>query len=232
MKKKTLRKGFIFLICLVLVLILIPGFLPESLKSNLLGDLYQFPLPATVWGNFSDWSMVLVTGITAYYIYHTLKSQKEVTYQQLLMTRIALDQHRQSIMPRIVLNTPLTHKGNTDEEFYSGNYKGFTQLYNIGEIAKNVIIKITQGTQDNPNPKILIEKQIEEMKPQEFHDINYPFHQAHGNEDHRFFTIYWTFEDRLGNFYSSKMIKYHSFVPNAHRTISDINTPQLINLAL
>lgn len=42
-------------------------------------SLFEFPFIAEVWGTVSDWVMVCVTAITAYYLYQTLQEQKEFT---------------------------------------------------------------------------------------------------------------------------------------------------------
>lgn len=41
-------------------------------------EMFQFPYHAEIWGTVSDWIMILVTGVTAYYLYHTLISQNSV----------------------------------------------------------------------------------------------------------------------------------------------------------
>lgn len=38
-----------------------------------------FPLKAEIWGTVSDWVMIIVTIVTAYFLYHSLKSQRELT---------------------------------------------------------------------------------------------------------------------------------------------------------
>lgn len=59
--------------------------------------MYLFPVE--IWGTISDWVMVSVTTITAYYLYQTLKSQKEVQQIQNELFKIESLRFRESIKP-------------------------------------------------------------------------------------------------------------------------------------
>lgn len=205
---------------------------PEYNKQKVFDQLYQFPFLASVWGTFSDWATVLVTSLTAIYIYRTLTSQKEVGKQQLITTRIALDQHRLSIIPRIVLDQDITHNGITDAEFYAGNYKGRTKLYSIGHLAKNIKLIIYQGALDDANRTIILDDGISELDNRKFHAFDYKFSQKLGNTDDRMFELYWTYEDIFGNLYYSKMVKYYSFDPYEVKVKINIDIPTLVKLAV
>lgn len=61
-------------------------------------DLFRLPFNSNIWGTASDWTMVLVTIITAYFLIETFKQQK-------LSTDIALSNHRRLIMPRLSIDT-------------------------------------------------------------------------------------------------------------------------------
>jgi Ca2+/Na+ antiporter len=52
-----------------------------------------------IWGTVSDWLMVAVTTLTAYYLYKTLKSQKEVQTTQNKLFEIETVRFRESIKP-------------------------------------------------------------------------------------------------------------------------------------
>ena len=52
-----------------------------------------------IWGTVSDWFMVAVTMLTAYYLYKTLKSQKEVQITQNKLFEIESVRFRESIKP-------------------------------------------------------------------------------------------------------------------------------------
>jgi len=73
------------------------------------GKLRKFPLEAEVWGTVSDWIMLLVTAITAYYLYQTLKSQQE-------LTRIEHFRHREGLKPIFTLETTTVSENLSDTE--------------------------------------------------------------------------------------------------------------------
>jgi hypothetical protein len=51
------------------------------------------------WGTIADWAMIVVTAITAYFLYKTLKSQKDVQKTQNDLYRIESIRFRESIKP-------------------------------------------------------------------------------------------------------------------------------------
>lgn len=64
-------------------------------KENI--NMLQFD--PEIWGTVSDWLMVAVTMLTAYYLYKTLKSQKEVQITQNKLFEIESVRFRESIKP-------------------------------------------------------------------------------------------------------------------------------------
>jgi hypothetical protein len=60
-------------------------------------SIYVFP--AEIWGTVSDWCMVIVTSLTAYYLYNTLKSQKDVQNTQNELFKIESVRFKESIKP-------------------------------------------------------------------------------------------------------------------------------------
>lgn len=42
-------------------------------------DIFKFPFHVEVWGTFSDWTMVVVTSISAYYLIRTFREQKKLS---------------------------------------------------------------------------------------------------------------------------------------------------------
>lgn len=62
-------------------------------------QLNIFLLNAEIWGNVSDWCMVLITAITAYYLYRTLQSQKDVQETQTKLFEIENVRFREGIKP-------------------------------------------------------------------------------------------------------------------------------------
>jgi hypothetical protein len=57
------------------------------------------PFQSEVWGTVSDWLMILVTIVTAYYLYQTLKSQKIVQEAQSRITIIENERYRHEHFP-------------------------------------------------------------------------------------------------------------------------------------
>jgi hypothetical protein len=69
-------------------------------------DINNFgPFHSDVWGNFSDWSMVVVTTLTAIFLWKTLKSQTIVQGLQERMFKIEYDKHRVTIMPKFEIRS-------------------------------------------------------------------------------------------------------------------------------
>lgn len=70
-------------------------------------DINNFgPFEYAVWGSVSDWIMIVVTGLTAYFLWRTLESQKEVQQAQNLLTKIEHARYRREIEPRFELLKP------------------------------------------------------------------------------------------------------------------------------
>jgi hypothetical protein len=226
------RKRLVYALVIIIIILLI------YITNHQFVTPYIFDYPLedrfspSIWGTFADWAMVFVTSLTAIYIYQTLTSQKEVGRQQLITTRIALDQHRQSIMPRIVLDQDIGHNGNMDEEFYAGHYNGKTRILNIGQLARNIKLTIYQGDLENPNRKVLISVSVKELDNRKSLAFDYKYSQLTNSHNDRLFELYWTYEDILGNSYYSTMIKYFSINPRKTKTRLDINVPMLIKLAV
>jgi hypothetical protein len=65
------------------------------------------PLQAEVWGTVSDSAMILVTIVTAYYLYQTLQSQKIVQEAQSRITIIGNERYRNEHLP--VFKLECTH---------------------------------------------------------------------------------------------------------------------------
>jgi len=59
-----------------------------------------------VWGTVSDWFIAIVTSITAYYLYQTLKSQKEVQETQTKLFEIEKFRFSESIKPILKFTQP------------------------------------------------------------------------------------------------------------------------------
>ncbi|WP_197086415.1 hypothetical protein [Sphingobacterium sp. IITKGP-BTPF85] len=64
--------------------------LPEDWKSEV-----------EIWGTVSDWFIVIITLVTAVFLYKTLRSQMEVQNSQSIITKIELKKYLSSIKPEI-----------------------------------------------------------------------------------------------------------------------------------
>ncbi|SEL23514.1 hypothetical protein [Parapedobacter koreensis] len=84
---------------LALVLFIIAFFLFYD-KYN----LFRFPFDANVWGTASDWVMIFVTAITAYYLYQSLKSQREIQLMQQKVTKIEEYDYLMKIKPNFKIS--------------------------------------------------------------------------------------------------------------------------------
>lgn len=94
MQKKSNPYSWIYLIItLVLALIMVYLMLPYLQES----DLNERPHNAQVWGSVSDWAMVLVTGVTAWFIWRTLS-------EQMIVSKIEANKHRYSILPKFIVS--------------------------------------------------------------------------------------------------------------------------------
>ncbi len=95
---------------------------------------------ADIWGTVSDWIMVIVTFVTAIFLYATLKSQNSVQQMQQKLFEIEMYNHRQSIKPY------LTFTAYIDNIIKNGLTQSYTInlrfAFNKGE-ARNVQIKET-----------------------------------------------------------------------------------------
>jgi hypothetical protein len=60
-----------------------------------------FPFPADIWGTVSDWVMIAVTAITAYFLWRTLKSQKEVQQTQNRLLKIEQLRVKEAFKPNL-----------------------------------------------------------------------------------------------------------------------------------
>ncbi len=71
-------------------------FLSSLLFVVLLFIILNAPFDSNVWGNVSEWTMALVTAITAIYLYKTLQSQVKIT-------QIEQNRYELEIMPDVVI---------------------------------------------------------------------------------------------------------------------------------
>lgn len=101
-------------------------------------DLLKFPFLSDVWGSVSDWAMILVTAITARYLYFSLKSQKEIQKMQKRITDIEDFRFRNAMMPKFVAKGNATKYPFNTKDTIRADY--WLELVNSNS-AKNIKIK-------------------------------------------------------------------------------------------
>jgi len=67
------------------------------MNTELLTNLFS----SVIWGTVSDWIMIGVTSLTAFYLYKTLNSQKEVQHTQNELFKIESIRFKESIKPKL-----------------------------------------------------------------------------------------------------------------------------------
>jgi len=90
-----------------------------------------FSIPADSWGTVSDWVMIIVTSVTAYFLYKTLKSQKEVQQTQNSLLKIEQLRVREDFKPNLKYSRQDIH-------------------INIGEPDKKVICIVVKNLSVSP----------------------------------------------------------------------------------
>jgi hypothetical protein len=74
------------------------------IKTVMLLDINNFgPFEATVWGTVSEWSVVILTAVTAFFLIRTFKSQKAVQEIQQTQTKMANERYRIEFRPEFQL---------------------------------------------------------------------------------------------------------------------------------
>lgn len=77
-------------------------------------------LSPEIWGTVSDWFMVLVTLVTAVFLYKTLKSQMDVQKQQSILANIEIKRFRKTVLPKIFIGEKsLTSSFDTANNLYN-----------------------------------------------------------------------------------------------------------------
>jgi hypothetical protein len=97
----------------------------------------------TVWGTVSDWFTFIITAITAYYLYHTLKSQKEVQNTQNQLFEIENIRFKESVKPNL--------KYNESSKSYKIKDETFATTIEISNDANSEAIDIEIDYKDQPN---------------------------------------------------------------------------------
>ena len=120
-------------------------------------DLFKFPFHADVWGTASEWVMICVTLTTAYFLWQTLKSQKEVQQTQNRLLKIEQLRIKEDFKPNLKYSRIVTdvHIDKPDKSLVSIAVRNmstnpafnFRPVYQNDKIATPIVWK--------PNPHTL-----------------------------------------------------------------------------
>lgn len=127
-----------------------------------------------IWGTVSDWSMVIITSVTAYYLYRTLQSQKEVQTTQSKLFEIESIRFRESIKPILkfsISNEVITPEEKKNSRIYTIEIKNETHNnaldisvdHREGDNVKRVAFERPQSHLKNDDKPYLVHFLIEDF---------------------------------------------------------------------
>lgn len=184
-------------------------------------DLFRFPFQADVWGNAADWTMVAVTGFTAYYLVRSFEAQKvnnaiqaETLREQQKITQIEQFIHRERVKPKF--DFKVSPKGKDikgDKAIFSYAFHFFVQNATARKTSIEIFLYDHQqkenksagsgsgGPDKHPGDNIsFMERGYEQKK------LSVPL----GGADFVFrFEFFLEYEDILGNRYKQSIMFYH-----------------------
>lgn len=167
-------------------------------------DLNNFgPLAAETWGTISDWAMVFVTSLTAYFLWRTLKSQTIVQESQQKITTIETNRYISSIKPKF---------GFARENRMTSR-DGETYAYKFQCLDNDAKFVTLECKETNPDVFFLIDSdmQIKSLKNEWEHiSANEVFYvtikyQFKNPKKDRATNFYFNYEDTDGNTYTQKV---------------------------
>jgi hypothetical protein len=170
-------------------------------------DVNNFgPFDANVWGTVSDVFIVIVTAITAVYLYRTLKSQILVQKMQQSLTDIENERYRVEYKPVFELVPVSVKEIKNDEDRTESNISFKLSL--LKNDARDVEIVQNNGTVEMKRIS-LGQKGIGINMPVQFlsppNEFNLHFHVSTTNvlylSEGGYFFFYLNFSDTLGNRY-------------------------------
>jgi len=92
--KKLQIIASLFIVCAIYFLLYILG----KVFPNL--EMFHFPYSASIWGSIADWIMIIVTALTAWFLWKTFQSQIMIQQMQQKQLDIEYYKHKKDIMPR------------------------------------------------------------------------------------------------------------------------------------
>lgn len=131
-------RPFLILTILILVILVIFAISDKS-------DLFKYPFHSEVWGSVSDWTMVFVTGFTAYYLIKSFKAQvinnniqSKTLQEQQKLTIIEQFIHRERVKPHFELR-PFRKSATINEDIAKYSYS--FHFFVLNGTAKNINIE-------------------------------------------------------------------------------------------
>jgi hypothetical protein len=108
--------------------------------------LFIYLFPSDVWGTVSDWCMVGITSLTAFYLYKTLQSQKDVQQTQNELFKIESIRFKESIKPvlQFMGTTEIFKPGEDDKKILTIQVSNQTE-----STALNISRILSEGKQSN-----------------------------------------------------------------------------------
>ena len=98
--------------------------------------------PVELWGTVSDWAAVILTVLAAYFVYLTLKSQKDVQQKQTVLFKIESIRFEESIKP------VLKYIANLDE-FKPDDEKKQILTIKVTNVKENAALEISKIVEKN-----------------------------------------------------------------------------------
>lgn len=162
-------------------------------------DINNFgPFNSGVWGTMSDWVTILVTSVTAYYLYRTLQSQKNLNILQEKAVNIEQERYNLLIRPDV----EVTHDLNTKTVFITPINR---ELINVDlEIVKvsDSVQNLASINAQDQGKNYLIGQKL---------PIQYILNEIPVINPYILFTIKIIYEDEIGNNYAINI----AVIPNS-----------------
>lgn len=154
-------------------------------------DLFVFPFDVRVWGGVSDWVMICVTGLTAFLLYRTLKSQTAIQKMQQRITNIEDFKFRRELMPVFdIKGVPPIYFGDRISTKY--------HILARNNVAKNIIIRC-----ESKYSKLVVTNSWnqKDVKPDNVINFHHDIPKENDKQQSFEIRIYITFEDIAQNRY-------------------------------
>ena len=141
----------------------------------------SFYFDPEIWGTVSDWCIVLVTTITAYYLYRTLKSQMIVQDTQTKLFEIEKIRFSESIKPILKFSLPKPEQNIIAED----PNKSINSIIVTNESNNNALDGSIKMISETKNIEILNDKIFEyfHLRKDEHFRLNFILHDVNSKEN-------------------------------------------------